>query len=153
MSWYTVTHFCGHDEDHQLYGKHSSRDRRRERMAEEPCSDCQKAARAAHNAQCAEANVEAGLPALKGSNKQIAWAESIRGRMLETAETRIATYREMAPIEGEHVEQAARTIAAAERIVASWRAETSAGRWIDRRTDRADWLDDEVRKAMSAVTS
>lgn len=42
------------------------------------CDECAAKMRAEENARCAAAAVEMGLPALKGSVKQIAWAEKIR---------------------------------------------------------------------------
>lgn len=42
------------------------------------CDDCREKARQAENVKAAEANAEAGLPALTGTEKQVAWAETIR---------------------------------------------------------------------------
>lgn len=71
MAKYTVTHRCGHDEDVQLFGALDARYARRDQMAAQDCAAC----RGAKGAAAAQA---AGLPALTGSAKQIAWAESIR---------------------------------------------------------------------------
>ena len=46
------------------------------------CADCEAKHRAEENAKAAEANAQAGLPALSGSDKQVSWAETIRATML-----------------------------------------------------------------------
>jgi len=79
---YEVKHTCGHASEVSLYGKQAERDRKLAWMATQPCRECEAAARKARheaeNAAAAATNIEAGLPALIGSEKQIAWAESIR---------------------------------------------------------------------------
>lgn len=50
------------------------------------CSDCQAKERALENAKAAEANQAKGLPALTGTEKQIAWAEKIRADKLAIIE-------------------------------------------------------------------
>lgn len=83
MAWHTITHSCGHEDRHQLYGPGRTRTWRAERLADEPCEACKTAAREAENAAAAAANREAGLPALTGTEKQIAWAETIRAHKLD----------------------------------------------------------------------
>lgn len=82
MAKYGVTHSCGHEVVHQIYGPHKGRDSKVEWLSSRPCTDCwrkeQDEQRAAASAKAAEANQAKGLPALTGSAKQIAWAESIR---------------------------------------------------------------------------
>lgn len=36
----TITHSCGHEQVHQLYGKHSDRDRKAEWLSRQLCTDC-----------------------------------------------------------------------------------------------------------------
>lgn len=70
--------------------KYNSREARSfEKWAEEnitECRDCENkrtaARREAENAKAAEASKEAGWPALTGSEKQIAWAESCRANLI-----------------------------------------------------------------------
>ena len=64
------------------------------------------------NAEAAASNAKGGLPALVGSPKQIAWAESIRARIL--------------PRLGDEMRFMPETYYA-------WRSETSASTWIDMR--------------------
>jgi hypothetical protein len=87
VAQYNVDHACGHSQTHPIVGPHRERDRRLDRLSGRPCSDCyhaaQEAARAAANAAAAEANTAAGLPSLVGTEKQVAWAESIRRPICE----------------------------------------------------------------------
>lgn len=82
MAWYTVEHACTHEARHQLFGKVSEREWRLERMEGDLCPDCLKEKRdkeiAEENAKSAERAKEAMLPELAGSEKQIAWATTIR---------------------------------------------------------------------------
>jgi hypothetical protein len=82
MGKHTVSHTCGHDQVHILFGPHKERDRKLDWLAGTPCSECwrakQEQERTAANTAAAEANQQMGLPALTGSDRQIAWAESIR---------------------------------------------------------------------------
>jgi hypothetical protein len=79
---HTVDHTCGHSQTHQLYGPHKERERKLAWLEGTPCSECYRARkdteRASANAAAAEQNQLAALPALTGSERQIAWAESIR---------------------------------------------------------------------------
>jgi len=83
MSKVRVTHSCGHIERHDLTGNARTREWRAERLAEELCSVCFQAARDAESAAAALANAEAGLPPLRGTERQVPWGESIRARKLE----------------------------------------------------------------------
>jgi len=82
MAKYNVEYVCGHEAVVQLYGKNSEREKKLNWMAKNLCPDCWKKEneriKMEHNVACAEINAQAGLPALEGSEKQIAWAESIR---------------------------------------------------------------------------
>ena len=40
MAKYEVNHFCGHTQTHQLFGKHTERDRKIEWLGTTLCSDC-----------------------------------------------------------------------------------------------------------------
>lgn len=78
---YTITHTCGHREVVQIYGtnSHGERERKADWMASKPCRECERAAETASAKTQTEA---AGLPALTGSPKQVAWAESIRAKAM-----------------------------------------------------------------------
>jgi hypothetical protein len=84
---YTVTRACGHEETVVLFGKTKDRDWRLENVEPQKlCSECYAKQlaeqREKENAEAAEAAKEMNLPELTGSEKQIAWAETIRQKML-----------------------------------------------------------------------
>ncbi len=87
MAKYTVTRVCGHEETVVLFGKLKNRDWRLENVEPQKlCYECwQKKLeqeREEENQEAAEVAREQGLPQLTGSDKQIAWAETIRQQML-----------------------------------------------------------------------
>ena len=79
MAKYSVKHTCGHISEVALFGPSKDREYRLDRMRENVCLNCE-------NAANAERNAEAGLPALTGTPKQIAWAESIRAAAMARRE-------------------------------------------------------------------
>ncbi len=94
MAQYTVTYSCGHSDTVQLYGPTKDRERKIAWFEKSGrCASCYRALKAAErveqekaneaeNIASADANLVAGLPALTGSEKQIAWAETIRAKAL-----------------------------------------------------------------------
>lgn len=87
MAKYDVTFSCGHTATVQLFGKEADRQRSITWYEENGlCPECYKKKieaerKAADDAAAAEAK-EMGLPDLKGSEKQVAWANSIRGAIV-----------------------------------------------------------------------
>lgn len=77
MAWERPTHSCGHrGERYQAYGPHAGRERQLAAIEAQECPACRK-----HKAE--QAAQQSGLPALTGSDKQIAWASDIRSKMIE----------------------------------------------------------------------
>lgn len=124
---YQATHTCGHAAEHNLFGPYEQRRRRLAQLEAGPCPECEQAKRetanAAANAAAAKAASEAGLPELAGSERQIAWAESIRAKAIAEAEGAIAA-----------------TATTAERkaqvapLLARLKAQDKAAWWIDNRS-------------------
>lgn len=83
---YDVNYSCGHKGTVNLVGKYVEREKKIEWMQQGVCPDCYKAQQAAkreaENKAAAVAAADAGLPALKGSEKQINWANSIRADLI-----------------------------------------------------------------------
>src|SRR5690625_6977835 len=77
MAKYTINHTCGHEVTIQLYGKHTERDRKIAWLETQRCRHCENEAA---NKAAAERAEEAGLPALEGTEKQVAWATTIPDR-------------------------------------------------------------------------
>lgn len=127
MAQYDVTHSCGHQAHIELFGKLTGRERVMEGMRGRVCDNCRRAAHAASNAAAAEAN--SGLPALTGSDRQIAWAESIRHSIAQALEVALNVARTH-PQAAERAAEVRRW----ERAGAAVMAHTSAGWWIDHRS-------------------
>ena len=88
MAKYQITYSCGHEGEIQLFGKMTERDRKIKWLESEGlCPECYKAKQAAEreeaSAKAHEAAKDMGLPALKGSERQVAWAETIRQSALD----------------------------------------------------------------------
>ena len=77
---YEIKHTCGHTSIEQIYGKTSEHDRKVAWYESHPCWECAKAQEASDAKATSESQ---GLPALTGSEKQIAWAMSIRLDVLD----------------------------------------------------------------------
>ena len=87
MAQYTIKYRCGHTDRQQFHGKVSDRYSRISRMEENVCAACRLASHEADNATAAASNDRDGLLSLSGSQKQTAWAESIRkGKIVEAAD-------------------------------------------------------------------
>ena len=117
MAWYNITYSCGHTERVQLYGPHRDRESYIEYASRAKfCPDCYRAKkdeeRRQENERAASLAGEIGLGALTGSEKQVAWATTIRQRALE---------------------EALRAGGIKEKIVPLLNHETSAKWWIDNR--------------------
>ena len=86
MAKYEVERACGHTETVVLFGKTRDREWRLARETEKLCYECWqkelKEEREKENQEAAEAAKEMYLPELTGTEKQIAWAETIRQKML-----------------------------------------------------------------------
>ena len=96
MAKYDVERSCGHVETVSLFGKVKDREWRLENIeSQKLCYDCwQKQLaeeREKENKEAAEAAQEMNLPPITGSEKQIAWAETIRQKMLITIDDYIYT--------------------------------------------------------------
>lgn len=88
MAWTSVTYACGHTGSEQMFGPGRERDRKVEWYARSKlCPECyakqlgekREAARAAAAAKAGELD----LAPLEGTEKQIAWAEIIRAKIVE----------------------------------------------------------------------
>lgn len=88
MGYYLVTHSCGHNDYRMIRaGGPDYRDKRLAFEASRLCTACwknqQDALWAEEAKQAAALNKNLGLPALVGTPRQIAWAETIRSKMAD----------------------------------------------------------------------
>lgn len=120
MAKYTINHTCGHQVTIQLYGSNKDRERRIAYLETIECEECRKS-RA--NAAAAEANAARGLADLAGTEKQVAWANTIRDNAYRCLDS-------LAPLA---------TNEQAKAMMDGWRAKmdatTDAKWWIDNRYD------------------
>jgi len=82
MARYEIIHACGHAENTQIYGPMRERQGKADWLASRDCAECYQRKlqqqRAEASTRAAAQSAAAGLPALSGSDKQIAWAETLR---------------------------------------------------------------------------
>ena len=89
MAKTSFTYACGCAGETQQRNRREA-DRRAEWLSHQQCPECR---RKAENEAAAAANAAAGLPALAGTPKQVAWAESIRARILAVYDETAARLR------------------------------------------------------------
>lgn len=153
MAKYDVTYRCGHTGVVNLTGKIKDREWKLDREAMKLCPDCWKVEQgrlhAEENARSAEKCKEEGLPELMGTQKQIAWANTIRLNLINQIEKTIANLLERAKEKEEFKKNA--TIA-----LKSIKRKTSASWWIDHRNvsdfDIINLIKREFREAKKALT-
>lgn len=97
MAKYSVTYACGHEGTIQLFGSMDKREKQLEIAAAKLCPECY---RKKKETERAEINKEAerksdaeGLPKLTGSEKQIAWANTLRLKELKSIDEWIEEIR------------------------------------------------------------
>jgi len=90
MAWYYGTYACGHEGRTNIVGPTKNRQWIADRRFEGLCPECYEAKlqadREAANAEAAEKAKEMELPELTGTEKQVAWANTIRVKMIEEAQ-------------------------------------------------------------------
>ncbi len=90
MAWYYGEYSCGHKGRVDIVGPTKHRQWKADRHFEGLCEECWEAKkvsdREAANAEAAKKAAEMELPELQGSEKQVAWANTIRVQILEAIE-------------------------------------------------------------------
>lgn len=79
MAKYEIHHCCGHVRTVNLYGKTADRNRTIEWLESQPCPDCK---REEENAESAKKAAAENRPVLTGSEKQVAWANTLREEVI-----------------------------------------------------------------------
>lgn len=166
MAHYDITHTCGHDERIELFGKTSERESRIEWLQERPCTECWKKEREAeaearkdkeaamiveklgNDAADAINAISNASSNLKGSSKQIMWAEGIRAKCVTEIIDRL--HNLVARIPGKATAQQSAAFTARCKAIASVIAnETSAAWWIDNRDDTLKAVTREAIKSLA----
>lgn len=87
MSWYYGTYSCGHEGRTNIIGPTKNRQWKADREFEKLCPECwekqKQEEREKTNAAAAEKAKEMELPDLTGSEKQVAWANTLRQALIE----------------------------------------------------------------------
>lgn len=136
MARYTISYACGHSGEINLIGPHRYRESRIAYLEHGECFECYKQ----HSTQAAQEQAEAlELPALVGSEKQIAWAEKLRIVKLNEIE---------AAIERHENDKKYRQILMAVEHIGN---ETSAKQWIEWRYDSPEYIITRVLKSLLAA--
>ena len=148
MAKYTIDYKCGHAGVEQLYGPTRDRESHVEwARGNKLCADCyreqrDKANAAASMTAAAQAKTDS-LPALTGSDKQIAWAETIR--MTAKAHVEYCVGQYAANLQVARLDKADLSQVPTETEMAEFGArimrQTAAKYWIDRRSDFASTRD------------
>jgi hypothetical protein len=125
MAWTSITYSCGHTGELQLFGSSRSREYAIANAERGLCPDCYEAKlaadRAAATAAAAAEAAEQELPALEGTDKQVAWALTIRQQFLAALDQWLADNPVRADVDPTPLL----------RAVAAIQGETSAHWWIE----------------------
>jgi hypothetical protein len=137
MAWEMVNYSCGHSEREQFYGPHRDRDSRKKWKERGVCPDCYRKQKAEERMKAsqvaAEQAKESGLPALVGSGKQIAWAETIRKNALASAQNNVLSREDFAALPVDKQESGRGVFGVMRTARDRLETETSAKWWIDNR--------------------
>lgn len=156
MAKYDIEFSCGHTESRDIIGKVKDRESKAEWLAGGLCSECWEAEKLRQfedkNKRAVAEAAEYGLPELTGSEKQVAWANTLRQQWIAEAESYIEGYEELSAKPGK--EEEVRKIIAGMKKAKEDRllSETSARFWIDGRESSASrYLKDAGQKALREV--
>ena len=83
MAWYYGTYSCGHDGRVNVIGPNKYRGHIIDRHFEGVCEECLAIKIAEENEKAAELAKEMELVELKGSEKQVAWANTLRNKLID----------------------------------------------------------------------
>lgn len=137
MAKYTIVHTCTHTSEIELFGANAERGHRISQLERMACVAC----RAAANGSVMD-DTGATLPALTGSDKQVAWALQIRKRALSDAD------RFMVAHTGD-----AERLAVWQTIRAYLVGQQRSSWWIERRDASTQALVNEARRTLYAVAA
>lgn len=137
MAWEMVNYSCGHSEREQFYGPHRDRERKKEWKERGVCSDCYRKQKNEERAKASQVAAEqakaGGLPALVGSEKQIAWAETIRKNALASAQNNVLSRDTFAALPVDKQESSRGVFEVMRTARDRLETEPSAKWWIDNR--------------------
>lgn len=132
-----VMHVCGHEVLHDLGGPPRTRKWQAEQRAKGPCPACKTLAWrtevAIDDATYAMLAAERELPKLEGTDRQVAWAITLRGKLLDALPEKLVELNRIADQRGHpRIVVPEEGIALIIQVVET---ETSAAWWIRNRTE------------------
>lgn len=141
MAWYYGTYSCGHEGRVDIGGPQKDRQRKADWYFSGMCPECAQKKkveeREKENQAAAERSAEMDLPELSGTEKQIAWANTIRIRQIENFNKRIS--RVATKLKEKGLEIIPETNIGIKEVIDAVeyyiRANTDARYWIDHRDD------------------
>jgi len=140
MAWYCGTYTCGHEGRTNVIGPTKNRQWKIDRHFDDICPDCKEVKRMEENEKSAKLAIEMELPELTGTEKQVAWANTIRVK---------ATGKFDFEVEDEKNEDKKRLLGEAFQFILQNR--TKASWWIDTRSDGARSMGEEALVEMKAM--
>lgn len=117
---YSGTHICGHPGSVNLYGPAQNCKPRADKYFSQPCGACRLKAREEEYRRNADAARAQGLPELTGSEKQVAWATTIRANLMATLERNITW------LKGKELMEWAGQVSEYQKII----VQTTSARWF-----------------------
>jgi len=153
MSWYYGTFSCGHEGRVNIIGPTKDRQWRADRKFSGSCPDCYEKMRQeemdARNREAEEKSKEMELPALEGSEKQVAWANTLRLNFIDYYEEKMS-HPLPDSIERQKTPYGFLTAAEIKAIIIE-----SVEYGMQQHTDARFWIDnrDEWRKVTSAMVA
>lgn len=149
MAKATIYYSCGHTGS-IIERNRATADRSAKRLGENMCFTCQCAEETAAAKEAAQAS---GLPELTGSEKQIAYGESMRSRKIPVLQKAYDEFmrRSQKPSDKACPEMIAELCDAVNAVFAEAMAETGSKFWIEEALD-AQWILNEIRRRNLAPT-
>lgn len=109
MAWYYGTYSCRHEGRVNIIGPGKDREWKKERIFSGLCPECYKKKleeeRQEENIKSAEKSAEMELPELTGTEKQVAWANTLRLKVVEGYEKKIDEFDNKIEIAKEHLKK------------------------------------------------
>jgi len=137
---YTVKRSCGHEERIALFGSYTSRESQLKYEASKLCKACYIEEKRREEKALTQ---ELGLPELTGTEKQVAWANSIRLEWINRVFTKLDNWKERGTSETD-IERCRRAVLAAAST------KTQAAWWIEHDNMLDLKLQPEYKKALAA---
>lgn len=150
MAWYDIEHICGHTSERQIYGPNvrGEREQRAKRFGEQACPACLQHERDKGNRVAAAQAEREGWPALTGSAKQIAWAQTVRAGAVDDLAQRVKAAYAATPA---LIATATALLVGHSRDATWWIDHRDLFRWLDVIKDRPEWAEAVTKIRPSAT--